>query len=47
MPYNLNNIAYANTTTYDVGKVGFHGKIYRAVLKNLDPLKRYYYKVGD
>jgi len=34
-------------TTYNVGHIGFHGRIYRAVMKNLQPLKRYYYKVGD
>jgi hypothetical protein len=30
-----------------VGHFGFHGKIYRAVMKNLKPSQRYYYKVGD
>lgn len=34
--------------TYDVGKVGgFHGRIYVAVMKDLIPNKRYYYRVGD
>jgi hypothetical protein len=43
----LDSIVTANMTTYNVGKLGFHGKIYRAVISNLEPLKRYYYKVGD
>jgi hypothetical protein len=33
--------------TYNVGHLGFHGRIYRVVLKGLEPLKRYYYRVGD
>ncbi len=43
----LNNTVKANITTYNVGHMGFYGKIYRAVISNLEPLKRYYYKVGD
>ncbi len=30
-----------------MGHIGFHGRIYRAVMKNLEPGVRYYYKVGD
>lgn len=30
-----------------MGHIGFHGRIYKAVMQNLIPLKRYYYKVGD
>lgn len=30
-----------------MGHIGFHGRIYRAVMKNLKPGQRYYYKVGD
>lgn len=40
----------ANATyhTYDVGKVGgFHGRIYVAIMKDLEPNKRYFYRVGD
>jgi hypothetical protein len=34
--------------TYNVGKVGgFHGRIYVAVMKNLEPMKKYFYRVGD
>jgi hypothetical protein len=43
----LDSTAEANISTYHVGNFGFKGKIYRAVLPNLEPLKRYYYKVGD
>lgn len=46
-PTKLNQMAKATTTTYNVGHVGFHGKIYRAVMTNLKPGQRYYYKVGD
>ena len=34
-------------TTYNVGRFGFHGRIYRAVMKGLKPLTKYYYRVGD
>ena len=34
-------------TTYNAGHFGFHGRIYRAVMKGLEPLKKYYYRVGD
>lgn len=37
----------ATWTTYNKGNVGFHGRIYRAVLTGLEPNKRYFYKVGD
>jgi hypothetical protein len=48
MPLALNNVVNADWHTYNVGKVGgFHGRIYVGVMKNLEPLKRYYYKVGD
>lgn len=48
VPGMLKNIANATYHTYNVGKVGgFHGRIYVAVMKDLEPLKRYYYRVGD
>jgi hypothetical protein len=43
----LKGTAVGTWTTYDVGHLGFHGRIYRAVIKGMDPLKRYYYRVGD
>lgn len=46
-PSKLEQTVPANITTYNVGHYGFHGKIYRAVMKNLIHQKRYYYKVGD
>lgn len=46
-PTKLDQMSKAVTTTYNVGKIGFHGRIYRAVMKDLKPLVRYYYKVGD
>lgn len=39
--------AIASRSTYNVGHFGFYGQIYRAVMKNLIPNKRYYYQVGD
>jgi hypothetical protein len=30
-----------------VGHYGFHGRIYRAVMKGLTPGLTYYYRVGD
>lgn len=47
LPTKLNQIAKATTATYNVGHLGFHGRIYTAVMKNLLPEKKYYYKVGD
>lgn len=47
LPTKLNRKAYAVTKTYNVGHIGFHGKIYKAVLTGLQNTKRYYYKVGD
>lgn len=47
LPGIMNGKVYGNWTTYNVGHLGFHGRIYRAVIKGLDPLKRYYYRVGD
>ncbi len=46
-PSQLNQKAYAVISTYNVGHIGFMGSIYKAVLPNLEPGKRYYYKVGD
>lgn len=46
-PSQLNHHAYAIISTYNVGHLGFRGSIYKAVLENLEPNKRYYYKVGD
>ena len=46
-PTNLPHKAEGTWTTYDVGHLGFHGRIYRAVMTGLEPLKRYFYKVGD
>ena len=43
----LNLSSKATTTSYDVGHLGFHGKIYRSVMKGLQAGHRYYYKVGD
>jgi len=47
MPGQLNQKVYATFDTYNVGHLGFHGRIYRAVIKDLQPLRRYFYKVGD
>lgn len=33
--------------TYNVGHLGFHGRIYVAYMRNLNPKTKYYYKVGD
>lgn len=46
-PTKLNQVSKATTNTYNVGHLGFHGSIYTAVMKDLEPLKKYYYKVGD
>lgn len=46
-PSQLNMKVYAVASTYNVGHMGFHGSIYKAVLTDLQPGKRYYYKVGD
>lgn len=37
----------ATWTTYNVGHLGFNGRIYRAVLGGLTPGERYFYRVGD
>lgn len=48
IPGMLKYVANGTFHTYDVGKVGgFKGRIYVATMKNLEPLKRYYYRVGD
>ncbi len=47
MPGRLTHKVYATSATYNVGKFGFHGLIYKAVMKDLTPLKRYYYQCGD
>lgn len=39
--------AVGTYSTYSVGHLGFHGRIYRAVMKGLKPFTRYYYRVGD
>jgi len=46
-PFDLKHEVDGNYTTYNVGHVGFHGRIYRAVMKGLTPLTRYFYRVGD
>lgn len=46
-PSKLDQKVNAIASTYNVGHMGFHGSIYRAVLPHLEPGKRYYYKVGD
>jgi len=46
-PTKLNQMEKATTDTYNVGHFGFHGRIYRAVMKNLKFGKKYFYKVGD
>ena len=46
-PFQLSQSVYANVTTYNVGHLGFHGKIYKAIMTNLINGKQYYYKVGD
>lgn len=46
-PSQLNNKVNAIMSTYDAGHIGFKGGIYKAVLQNLEPGKRYYYRVGD
>jgi hypothetical protein len=48
IPGLLKQTAEATYHTYDVGKVGgFHGRIYVAVMKNLEANKQYFYRVGD
>ena len=46
-PFQLTQQVRAKVSTYDVGHLGFHGKIYHAVMINLINDKQYYYKVGD
>ena len=46
-PANLDTKSYAITNTYNVGHVGFQGKVYKAVMRGLQPLTKYYYRVGD
>ncbi len=33
--------------TYDAGHIGFHGRIYYAVMTNLTAGQKYFYRVGD
>ena len=47
LPTALHFRAEGTYTTYNVGHGGFHGRIYKAVMKGLEPLKTYYYRVGD
>lgn len=47
IPGELKGRVAATFDAYNVGHIGFHGRIYRATITNLEPLKRYYYKVGD
>lgn len=47
LPTALKSQSEGTFTTYDVGHLGFHGRIYKAVMKDLEPLKTYYYRVGD
>lgn len=44
---NLNMIEKASITKHHLQNVSYHGVTYRAVMKNLKPSQRYYYKVGD
>ena len=46
-PLDLKHEEKGTYTTYNVGHLGFHGRIYRAVIKGLTPLTKYYYRVGD
>lgn len=46
-PTRMNQKVYAISKTYDKGHIGFHGQIYKAIMIDLEPNKRYYYKVGD
>ena len=46
-PLDLKHQEKATYTTYNAGHLGFHGRIYRAVIKDLTPLTKYYYRVGD
>ena len=45
--HQLNETANATWTTYNSGHFGFHGRVYTAVMKGLNPQQKYYYKVGD
>ena len=45
--HKLNMTAKATWSTYNAGKGGFWGRIYRAVMVGLEPGKKYHYKVGD
>ncbi len=47
LPGELKGVVEGTWITYNVGHLGFHGRIYRAVIKGMEPLKRYYYRVGD
>jgi acid phosphatase type 7 len=48
IPGMMKQVAEGTYHTYNVGKVGgFHGRIYVAVMKDLHPLKKYFYRVGD
>eukprot|EP00762_Andalucia_godoyi_P002053 ANDGO_02468.mRNA.1 Purple acid phosphatase 18 len=43
----VSSVANASVHTYDVGHLGFHGFIYEAVMTDLLPRTKYYYRVGD
>ena len=45
--HNLTMSVNATYTTYHAGRLGFHGRIYRAVMTGLKPLQKYHYRVGD
>lgn len=48
IPGLMNKKAIGTYHTYNVGKMGgFIGRIYVAVMKDLEPLKKYFYRVGD
>ena len=46
-PTKLNLKTYAMISTYNVGHIGFFGKIYRATMRELEYNTKYYYMVGD
>ena len=46
-PLDLKHEEKGTYTTYNVGHLGFHGRIYRVVIKGLAPLTKYFYRVGD
>jgi hypothetical protein len=46
-PLNLNEITNATWNEYNAGHIGFHGRIYRAVMIGLKPGAKYFYTVGD